>query len=120
MRKHAIYIAVGFASTLLAGCASQPSTADLMRAHADEAQARVELRKQFAADWDRGSELVRDGEKRISKGEKQIDSAEQALEEGREQVTRGNREIEEGRRLLEESERQFKEHFPGHALSSGS
>lgn len=120
MKKLALYIAVGMAVTTLVGCASgEPSTADMMRVHAKQAQARADLRQHFADDWDLGSALIRAGEKQVKKGEKKISAAEtdlkaaeSDLEGGREQVTQGNGKIADGQKLIQDSERLFRERFP--------
>lgn len=113
MIRKSVLFSMGIAVVVLAGCAGQPSTADLMRAHALEAQAQVDMKNQLAKDWERGSKLVRSGEKSVERGEKQIKSAEKDLKEGRERVEQGERDILEGRKLMQESERQFHENFPG-------
>ena len=120
MKKISAFVSVVAMTAALVGCSSQPSTADLMRAHADDAQARADLRKQFAKDWDRGSDLIRSGEKRVEKGEKQITSAEQDLKDGNEKVAQGKNEIAEGKKLMQESEQLFREHFPALELKSGT
>ena len=107
------FFTTGVVVMFLAGCAGQPSTADLMRAQALEVQAQVDMKNQLAKDWDRGSKLVRSGEKLKERGEKQIKSAEKDLKEGRERVEQGDRDIIEGRKLMQESERQFHDNFPG-------
>ncbi len=112
MGNVSMYLATGALIALLAGCAGAPNTADIMRAHADEAQARVDLKKQLAKDWRRGATLVQTGEKRVRSGEKKISAAERDLREGRDQVERGNQEIAEGRALMQESEQRFHENFP--------
>ncbi len=110
------------AATLLAlaGCASSPTTADLMRSHATDAQGDVNLKNQLAKDWEKGSKLMASGTKQVEEGKEMIDDAEDALKEGRELVDEGNRDIDEGRRLMLNSERQFKENFPGLELKQGN
>ncbi len=91
---------------MLAACASQPDMGSIMRQHAIDDQAAVDLQKQLSKDWKQGSKLVRTGTKRAQQGEK-------ALE-------RGNQEVAEGTKLMEESERRFREAFPGLELEADS
>ena len=112
MKRFTGFFITTVAVVVLGGCTGQPSTADLMRAHALEVQAQVDMKNQLAKDWDRGSKLVRSGEKLVERGEKQIKSAEKNLKEGRERVEQGDRNIIEGRKLMQESERQFRDNFP--------
>lgn len=113
MRRFTGFFVTGVVVAVLSGCAGQPSTADLMRAHALEVQAQVDMKNQLAKDWDRGSKLVRSGEKLVERGEKQIKSAEKDLKEGRERVEQGERDILEGRKLMQQSEQRFHDNFPG-------
>jgi hypothetical protein len=113
MKRFTGFFVMGIAVVVLAGCAKQPSTADLMRAQALEVQAQVDMKNQLAKDWDRGSKLVRSGEKLVKRGEKQIKTAEKDLKDGRARVEQGERDIIEGRKLMQESERQFHDNFPG-------
>jgi len=102
------WLAVGIVTLLLAGCGSSsrnPTPADLMRGHADDAQSLVQLKNQLADDWEKGAKMVAIGEKQIKEGE-------QLITKGQDLVTRGTRELTEGRRLMEESERIFQENFP--------
>ena len=55
--------AVAISLALLAGCSSQPSTADLMRGQAEEAKAVAKVRDQLADQWEEGKSLVAAGEK---------------------------------------------------------
>lgn len=96
----------------LAGCASQPTTADLMRGYADDTQARADLKNELADQWAKGSKLVATGEKRIENGEDKVKSAERDLEDGKEAIKRGREEIAEGQKLMAESQRQFEASFP--------
>ncbi|MEO8419316.1 MAG: hypothetical protein ABI475_11395 [Methylophilaceae bacterium] len=102
----------------LAGCASTPNTADIMRAHAADAQDQVDLKNQLAKDWSRGAKMVQSGEKRVKNGEKKVKSAENDLKDGQAQVEQGNQEIAEGRKLMQESEQHFHENFPKLELKS--
>jgi septal ring factor EnvC (AmiA/AmiB activator) len=96
----------------LAGCASKPTTADLMRQHATEAQSQVALKNQAAKNWEKGSKLVVEGEKRVKDGEKRVKAAERDLKKGQDDIDRGKREISDGQKLINESERTFRESFP--------
>ncbi len=100
-------------SLLLSACSSQPSTAELMRGSAEESEENVKIKKQLAADWEKGEKLVKTGEKRIKRGKERIEDAEEEIEEGKEEIERGREEIEEGRELLQKSERGFRDRFPG-------
>lgn len=104
---------------VLSGCASKPTTADLMRGHAAELQEEVDLRNQFAKEWEKGTKLISSGEKRVDDGEKRVKSAERDLKsaqrdlkEGQADIKNGTRDIAEGQRLVRESERKFRENFP--------
>lgn len=114
------YLAAGAVVITLAGCASTPNTADIMRAHAADAQSQVDLKNQLAKDWSRGANLVQSGEKRVKRGEKKVKSAEEELKEGQDQVERGNQEIAEGRKLMQESEQHFHENFPSLELKGAN
>ncbi len=111
-------LAAGFSMYVLAGCASQPSTADLMRGHAEDLQTKVDLRNQLALEWEKGSKLIQTGEKRVKNGEKLVKSAEEDLKDGENQVETGNKEIAEGKKLMQESELRFRENFPSLPLES--
>lgn len=114
-----ICLTAGFVIATLVGCTSAPTTGDRMRTHAAVVQDQVDLKKELAKDWDRGTNLVQSGEKRVKGGEKKITSAERDLKEGRDQVERGNQEIAEGRKLMQESKRRFHETFPDLELKGG-
>ena len=108
-----------FLITLAAGCASTPSEptrADAMRGHSDEAQRETDLKRELAERWERGDELERTGERRVERAQEQIAKAEENIREAREAIERGNREIVEGRELKIESERRFEARFPDLSL----
>lgn len=96
----------------LAGCASKPTTADLMRDYAENTQARADLKNELADQWTKGSKLIATGEKRIENGEDKVKSAERDLKDGKEAIERGREEIAEGQKLMAESQRQFEANFP--------
>ncbi|TFG35208.1 MAG: hypothetical protein E4H45_03210 [Nitrospirales bacterium] len=104
---------------VIAGCASKPTTtADLMRGYANDMQTQVDLKKQLADDWGKGTKLVSSGEKRVKDGEQRVKSAERDLKRGQDDIERGSREIAEGQKLIQESERQFRENFPELGIDS--
>jgi hypothetical protein len=99
MRKFEILCVAGVLMLSLAACAkSPPDTGDFMRQHATDEQTLVDLQRQLAKDWTRGSELVVSGEKRVKSGQAELE--------------RGQQEIAEGKMLMQESERLFREKFP--------
>ena len=104
---------------LAAGCASTPSEptlADAMRGHSDEAQQQADLKRELAKNWERGAKLETTGERRVARAREQIAEAEQKIEDARDAIERGNREVAEGRALKAESERRFRERFPDQSL----
>jgi hypothetical protein len=98
MRELKILCMAGVLMLLLAACARTPDTGDFMRQHATDEQVLVDLQRQLANDWARGSKLVVSGEKRVKSGQAELE--------------RGQQEIAEGTRLMQESERLFREKFP--------
>jgi peptidoglycan hydrolase CwlO-like protein len=107
------YVVISFYFLTSAGCAPKTTTtADLMKGHAVEQQAQVELKNQLAKDWEKGAKLISSGEKRVKSGEKRVKSAERDLKRGQDDIERGTREIAEGQRLIQESETRFWENFP--------
>lgn len=104
--KASVFLTIGSSMLALAGCASAPTSGDLMRGHGAEAQSQVDLKYQLAKDWDRGSKLVASGEKRLEAGERRVKDGERDIE-------RGKREISEGQKLIQDSERGFRAEFPG-------
>lgn len=121
MRNLLVVSGISLSLCLLAltGCASKPTTGDLMRQHATEVQAQVDLKNQAAKNWEKGTKLVATGEKRVKAGEKRVKSAESDLKRGQDDVERGKREIAEGQNLINESEKSFRESFPGLDLNPG-
>lgn len=111
-------IAASMALSIQVGCSRMPTTADVMRGHASEAQDQVNLKNELAGEWEKGSMLLRNGEERVSTGEKLVRSAEKDLEDGREMIETGNEEIEEGRKLMRDSEYRFRTNFPGFDIST--
>lgn len=103
---------IGVSLLVLAGCASQTTTADLMKANASEIQAQADLQSQLAKEWKKGTKLVATGEKRVKNGEKRVKLAERDLKRGQDDIELGSREIAEGQQLIQESKRQFRETFP--------
>ena len=105
---------VGMSLCLLAltGCASNQTTADLMRDDATTGQTQVDLKNQIAKDWEKGKKLIATGENRVEDGEKQVKSAERNLEKGQEKIQRGRRDIAKGEKLILESERTFRDDYP--------
>lgn len=99
-------------SLLLGGCASTPSTGDLMRQYAVEQEQHIEMQKKLAVDWERGNELVTKGNKRLEKYQKRAEKASQTLEEARLAIEQANVEIAAGTELIKASEAQFKDKFP--------
>lgn len=105
---------------MLAGCASappEPTLADAMRGHSENAQAQAELKTALAKQWERGNELERDGERRVARARETIEGAEERIDEARDSLERGNDEIETGRALKTESERRFRAAFPKLSLN---
>lgn len=108
-----------------AGCSHEPTTADLMREHAAEAQTQVDLKNELAKEWEKGQKIAAAGEKRVNRGERRVKSAQRALEKiqrnlkkGQEEIERGRREIAKGREMIENSERRFRETFPSRDLTN--
>lgn len=114
--------AVGMAIIALAGCASEPTRAELMRQHVSNveatAEAQADLKEELAKDWEEGQSLIESGNQNIEDGEKRIDLAERNLKKGEDQVERGRRELAEGKRLVRESERRFRAEFDDLELSA--
>lgn len=104
---------------LFAGCASKLTTADFMRGYATEEQAQVDLKNQFAKDWERGQKLIESGTENIEDGEKRVESAGKDLERGKDQIKDGNREVIEGNKLVKDAEQRFREAFPDRELTPG-
>lgn len=105
--------------TLAVGCAStppEPTLADAMRGHSDEAQQEAELKRDMAKRWERGNKLETTGERRVERAREQIEEAEQEIADARDAIERGNDEIAEGRQLKAESERRFRARFPDASL----
>lgn len=119
--KYVLCLTIGIMICALAGCAGSKTatTADLMRTHASEAQAQVDLKNQLAKDWEKGQKLIKSGEKNIRDGEKRVRSAEQNLKRGRDQLDRGKREVDEGSEMVRRAEERFREAFPGLELKGG-
>lgn len=97
----------------LAGCASPPTTGDIMRGHATDAQSQATLKDEIAREWEKGRKLVASGESRVKDGEKRVKAAERNLKRGQRDIEQGREEIAEGLELMSKSERRFREHFPG-------
>lgn len=95
MQKLFVISAIALA---MAGCASEPSTAELMRNEAKSLQAKVDLQKSLARDLEKGKKLIADGQESIT--------------EGNELVEKGNNKVAEGSKLVEEAKRIYKEQFP--------
>lgn len=110
-----IVLAVTVAMVALSGCrgGAQPTTtADIMRGHAADVQAEVELKNQLANDWERGSSLAQTGRQRVREGEKMI-------RDGNALINQGKRDIAEGTQLMQDSELRFQQNFPGLQLRPG-
>ena len=122
MRKSLVAFGISFSLCLLvlAGCASQPkNTADLMKQHATEMNAQVDLKNQLAKDWENGTKLVARGEKRVKDGEKRVKSAERDNKRGQDDILRGRSEISEGQELIHMSKTKFRENFPELDIKTG-
>jgi len=118
LRIHKTFITT-LVITLAAGCAStppEPTLADAMRGHSDEAQQEAELKRDLAKRWERGNKLETTGERRVERAREQIEEAEQTIVDARAAIERGNVEIAEGRELKAESERRFRARFPEASL----
>ncbi|QQK65689.1 hypothetical protein F8A90_17420 [Cobetia sp. cqz5-12] len=123
--------AVAISLALLAGCSSQPSTADLMRGQAEEAKAVAKVRDQLADQWEEGKSLVAAGEKQIVSGEDLVDDGEanvrkgQALIEkgnkqikkGKARITSGNKQVAQGRKMVDESLSTYRQSFPEQSVT---
>lgn len=123
--------AVAISLALLAGCSSQPSTADLMRGQAEEAKAVAQVRDQLADQWEEGKSLVAAGEKQIVSGEDLVDDGEanirkgQALIEkgnkqikkGKGRITSGNKQVAQGRKMVDESLSTYRQSFPEQSVT---
>jgi len=108
-------ITAGMALVAMLGCAGSPpppSTADLMRGHADAGQGELRVQRELAKQWEDGNKLVNSGTRRLSDGEQRIRNAESELERGQQQAERGRKEIAEGKTMVEDSERRFRDVFP--------
>ncbi len=111
-------LAVALAVTLLAGCSSKPSTADLMRSHATEGQSLANLKTQLAKDWETGQALIESGEDDVKSGEKKVKAAKKDLKKGNDQIERGNENVTKGSKMMREAEQRFREAFPDLTLES--
>jgi peptidoglycan hydrolase CwlO-like protein len=110
--KYVFVSAISLCLISVAGCASKPTTADVMRGYTTELQTQIDLKNELAKNHERGQKLISSGEKRVNAGEKRVKEAERDLKRGRDDIERGNREIAEGQNLIQESERRFRENFP--------
>lgn len=107
------------AAVLLAACAStpeEPTLGDRMRVHSDDMQRQADLRRELAAQWDEGAELVSTGENRIERNQRRLQEAEEAMERAQDRIRTGNQEVTRGQRMMNESERRFREEFPDASL----
>lgn len=115
---------------LLAGCTSQPTTADLMRSQADEAKAVAKARDQLADNWESGNslvasgekevvsgqDLVSDGEDNVRKGQALIDKGNKQIKKGKARITSGNKQVTKGRQIVDESLESYRQSFPEQSL----
>lgn len=108
---------------LATGCASkpvEPTLADAMRDHSEDAQRESMAKQELARDWERGAELVAEGSERVARGKQRIEDAEKAIERGTSEIERGNQQIAEGAALKARSEQRFRERFPELSLEPGN
>lgn len=82
------------ASMTLMGCASEPTTADILKESANNAQKKAELQKSLAKDIEKGKKL-------IAKGKDRIEEAQEDLEEGKKQVAEGTQLVENSKKILQ-------------------
>lgn len=116
---------------IMAGCSSQPTTADLMRSQADEAKSVAKARDTLADNWESGKALVASGEKEVVKGESLVDDGEdnirkgQALidkgnkqvKKGKARVSNGNQQVAKGRQMVDKSLVSYRQSFPKQSLT---
>ena len=116
---------------LLAGCSSQPTTADLMRGQAEEAKAVAKVRDQLADNWESGKSLVaagekqivsgenlvNDGESNIAKGQALIDKGNGQIKKGKARIASGNKQVSKGRQMVDESLESYRKSFPENAVT---
>ncbi len=98
MNKLILLTIVTISMTLLGGCASEPTTADILKQSANDAQKKVDLQKSLAKDIEKGKKLIEAGQERIKDGQKDVE--------------KGNKEVSEGTALVENSKKILKEQFP--------
>lgn len=108
-----IVSAVAIAMLAFTGCASKaPTTGDFMRMHAADEKQTMKDQKSIAADWDKGSKLVKSGEQQIKDGEALIKSGDNDMTKGKQAVEQGNKDIVEGTKIKADSEALFRENYP--------
>lgn len=93
-----LVLALVAGSISFSGCASEPTTADILKESANNAQKKADLQKSLAKDIEKGKKL-------IAKGKERIEEAQEDLEDG-------NKEVAEGTRLVENSKKILQAQFP--------
>lgn len=80
------------ALSVTAACSSNPPTP------ADQALAQAKESADLGKKWNRGAEMIEDGQDLIKKGKKQIEAGNDNIDEGRQLVNKGKKLIAEAER----------------------
>ena len=94
MNKLQTLAVLSIAVVALSACASSPPTLG------ERAEIQGKQFKTVAKRWDKGQELIRDGNKDIEKGEKLI-------KKGRKLVNSGERDVARGKSMVKDSESKY-------------
>lgn len=87
---------------VLASCAGQPSTSDILNGQADSLQKKVDLKRSLAKDLEKGKKLIEEGKERAEDGKKSLE--------------KGNQQIADGSKMIENAKKIYSEQFPGEEL----
>lgn len=95
-------LSIAALTLMLASCASEPSTSDILRGQADSLQKKVDLKRSLAKDLEKGKKLVQEGQERADEAKKLAD--------------KGTEQINEGNKLIETAKKIYAEQFPGEEI----
>ena len=112
MKKSIYPVIVVGAAVLFSACAKEATTSDVMRSYAESEKTTAVRKATLADQWEKGSQLTKQGNKNVKEGKKLIEAAKADLKKGQKMLAKGQGQVEEGDRLMSESESQFHKEFP--------
>ena len=104
-KSNKIILLISIIFLFMTGCSHKESIGKMMLKSSNTETKDLDLKKELAKKWEKGSTL-------LTKGKDQVEDGQDYIEKGNDLVEEGEENVAEGKKLIEESEKTFEIKFP--------